>query len=191
MDVEISHCNNIDYARIIISENKLNIKFAPNGTGKSTVSRAILHSVVSDIQSLNALLPFKLRASNPSNFIPSVRGVEIIREVMCFDETYVSQFTFQPNELISNSFDIFIKTEAYSQTESEIEAMVMAIRQEFTNNNELELFITHLQELSGAFKLTSRGLSRASTGMRGLSGGNKLQHIPPVTCSPLISTPRC
>lgn len=179
MDVEISHCNNIDYARIILSENKLNIKFAPNGTGKSTVSRAILHSVVGDIQSLNALLPFKLRASNPSNFIPSVRGAEIIREVMCFDEKYVSQFTFQPNELISNSFDIFIKTEAYSQTESEIEAMVMAIRQEFTNNNELELFITHLQELSGAFKLTSRGLSRASTGMRGLSGGNKLQHIPP------------
>lgn len=34
MDVEISHCNNIDYARIILSENKLNIKFAPNGTGK-------------------------------------------------------------------------------------------------------------------------------------------------------------
>ncbi|KMJ03133.1 hypothetical protein SN03_04955, partial [Serratia marcescens] len=39
---------------------------------------------------------------------------------MCFDEKYVSQFTFQPDELISNSFDIFIKTEAYNQTEREI-----------------------------------------------------------------------
>ncbi|HHT0093521.1 TPA: AAA family ATPase, partial [Raoultella planticola] len=179
MDVEISHCNNIDHARITLSENRLNIKFAPNGTGKSTVSRAILHSVVGDAPSLNALLPFKLRASNPSNFRPSVSGVEVIRDVMCFDEKYVAQFTFQPNELVSNSFDIFIKTEAYSQAEGEIEAMVMAIRQEFTNNEELELFITHLQELSGAFKLTSKGLSKASTGMRGLSGGNKLHHIPP------------
>lgn len=45
MDVEIKYCNNIDNACITLSENKLNIKFAPNGTGKSTISRAILHSV--------------------------------------------------------------------------------------------------------------------------------------------------
>ncbi|UJE00121.1 AAA family ATPase [Serratia plymuthica] len=178
MDIEISYCNNIDHGRIALSENKLNIKFAPNGTGKSTISRAILHSVAGDAQSLSALLPFKLRTSNPSGLQPGVSGTENIRDVMCFDEKYVAQFTFQPDELVSNSFDIFIKTEAYSQTEREIEAMVMAIRQEFTENEELELFITHLQELSGAFKLTNKGLSRASTGMRGLSGGNKLQHIP-------------
>lgn len=90
---------------------------------------------------------------------------------MCFDEKYVSQFTFQPDELISNSFDIFIKTEAYNQTEREIDSMVMAIRQEFSGNDELELFITHLQELSGAFKLTSKGLSKASTGMKGFGRG--------------------
>lgn len=192
MDVEISHCNNIDHARITLSENKLNIKFAPNGTGKSTISRAILHSVVGDTENLNALLPFKLRTSNPSNFQPSVSGAENIHDVMCFDEKYVAQFTFQPDELVSNSFEIFIKTEAYSQIEGEIETMVMAIRQEFTANDELELFITHLQELSGAFKLTNRGLSRASTGMRGLAGGNKLQHIPAglELYQPFIQSPR-
>lgn len=178
MDVEISYCNNIDHGLIALSESKLNIKFAPNGTGKSTISRALLHSVTGDTQSLSALLPFKLRTSNPSSLQPSVSGAENIRDVICFDEKYVSQFTFQPDELISNSFDIFIKTEAYNQTESEIEAIVIAIRQEFTENDELELCITHLQELNGAFKLTSKGLSKASTGMRGLSGGNKLQHIP-------------
>ncbi|MFP1886024.1 AAA family ATPase [Lonsdalea quercina] len=178
MDVEISYCNNIDNARITISENKLNIKFAPNGTGKSTISRAILHSVTQDTAGLNSLLPFKFRATNPADFQSTVTGAEHIQDVMCFDEKYVSQFTFQPDELVSNSFDIFIKTEAYSQTEREIDSMVMAIRQEFSGNEELELFITHLQELSGAFKLTSKGLSKASTGMKGLAGGNKLQHIP-------------
>lgn len=179
MDVEISYCNNIDNARITISEKKLNIKFAPNGTGKSTISRAILHSVTQDEAGLTSLLPFKLRAANPSGLQPGVAGAEHIQDVLCFDEKYVSQFTFQPDELLSNSFDIFIKTEAYSQTEREIEAMVMAIRQEFSGNEELELFITHLQELSAAFKLTSKGLSKSSTGMKGLAGGNKLQHIPP------------
>lgn len=178
MDVEICHCNNIDRARITLSENKLNIKFAPNGTGKSTISRAILHCVTGDVAGLSSLLPFKLRAENPSDLRPGVSGVEDLQDVLCFDEKYVSQFTFQPDELVSNSFDIFIKTEAYSQTEREIDAIVIAIRQEFSGNDELELFITHLQELSGAFKLTSKGLSKSSTGMRGLAGGNKLQHIP-------------
>ena len=178
MYVDISHCNNINNARITISENKLNIKFAPNGTGKSTISRAIMHSVTQDAAGLDNLLPFKFRASNPENFQPTVTGAEHIQDVMCFDEKYVSQFTFQPDELISNSFDIFIKTEAYSQTEREIESIVIAIRQEFSDNAELELFIAHLQELSGAFKLTNKGLSKASTGMKGLAGGNKLQHIP-------------
>ncbi|EIZ8001285.1 AAA family ATPase [Salmonella enterica] len=192
MDVEIRNCNNIDKACITLSENKLNIKFAPNGTGKSTISRAIMHSVTQDADGLNSLLPFKFRAANPADFQPSVTGTEHIQDVMCFDEKYVSQFTFQPDELVSNSFDIFIKTEAYNQTEREIDSMVMAIRQEFSGNDELELFITHLQELSGAFKLTSKGLSKASTGMKGLAGGNKLQHIPSglEPYQPFIQSPR-
>lgn len=66
MDVEIKYCNNIDNACITLSENKLNIKFAPNGTGKSTISRAILHSVSRDAAGLNSLLPFKFRAVNES-----------------------------------------------------------------------------------------------------------------------------
>lgn len=70
MEVEISSCNNIDHGRITLSENKLNIKFAPNGTGKSTISRAIQYCVTGDLSSLRDLLPFKLRASNPSALQP-------------------------------------------------------------------------------------------------------------------------
>lgn len=85
MDVEISYCNNINKSCITLSENKLNIKFAPNGTGKSTISRAIMHSVSRDADGLNSLLPFKLRAANPNDFQPSVTGTEQIHDVMCFD----------------------------------------------------------------------------------------------------------
>ena len=42
MNIEIRNCNNIDSAAISIAEGKLNIKFAPNGTGKSTIARAII-----------------------------------------------------------------------------------------------------------------------------------------------------
>jgi Fe-S cluster assembly ATPase SufC len=43
MQITVKHCNNIDHAEISIVESKLNIKFAANGTGKSTLSKAIIY----------------------------------------------------------------------------------------------------------------------------------------------------
>ena len=41
MDLLISNCNNIVSAPISVVENRLNIKYAINGTGKSTIAKAI------------------------------------------------------------------------------------------------------------------------------------------------------
>ncbi|HCN8514237.1 TPA: AAA family ATPase, partial [Escherichia coli] len=109
---------------------------------------------------------------------PIVIGADGIGDVMCFNEEYVSQFTFQPDELISDSFNILIRNQAHAEREREIEEMTQKIRAVFTDHTELNSLIDHLQELSNAFKSTSSGISRSSTGMRGLSGGNKIHHIP-------------
>ncbi len=65
MDIEIRHCNNIVRAHITLTADKLNIKFAPNGTGKSTLSRAISCAARDDIQGLQALMPFRLAEKTP------------------------------------------------------------------------------------------------------------------------------
>lgn len=179
MNIELKNCNNIDSASISLTENKLNIKLAPNGSGKSTIARAIILGSSDDQSKFGELLPFKLRDSNPDGKKPEVVGTDNIRSVMCFNEDYVRQFVFQQYELISNSFDIFIRTESYKVIEQEIESLVSEIKKIFTNNQELENLISSLKELGGAFKLTKSGLSKSSTGMKGLSGGNKIQHIPP------------
>lgn len=44
--VEIISCNNVDQGTIEIKEGKLNIKYAINGTGKSTVAKAISAAVI-------------------------------------------------------------------------------------------------------------------------------------------------
>ncbi len=41
MKIEIKNCNNIDSGEFDIIEGCLNIKYAINGTGKSTISKAI------------------------------------------------------------------------------------------------------------------------------------------------------
>lgn len=179
MEFSVKNCNNITKADIAIEEGKLNIKFAPNGTGKSTISKAIQFAAIKDEKALADLLPFKLRENNPENIISEVAGVEHINNIMCFNEEYVSQFTFKPDELVSNSFDIFIRTDSYKAIEAEIQQYVAAIQGQFSNNPNLEELISNLRELSGAFKITaSGGLSKSSSGMKGLSGGNKIANIP-------------
>lgn len=177
MEISLVNCNNIDSALISIAENKLNIKFAPNGTGKSTIARAITLST-GENPNLKELMPFKLKKVNPDNKEPTVIGLANVGHVMCFNEAYVTQFVFKPEELLSNSFDILIKTETYLQKEQEIEDLVAEIKKLFVNNPDLEDLISTLKEMGNAFKLTRSGISKASTGMKGLAGGNKIQHIP-------------
>ncbi|MCI5121773.1 MAG: hypothetical protein D3908_11390 [Candidatus Electrothrix sp. AUS4] len=42
IQIEVKNCNNLDSGVISFTPQKLNIKFAPNGTGKSTIARAII-----------------------------------------------------------------------------------------------------------------------------------------------------
>lgn len=89
--IEVKNCNNLDYAAILLAPQKLNIKFAPNGIGKSTIARAMLLGAKGDENLLNELMPFKLRKENHGNKRPEVNGAETLKNIMCFNEGYVSQ----------------------------------------------------------------------------------------------------
>jgi len=40
MDIKIMNCNNVDEGNIKLIEGRLNIKYAINGTGKSTIAKS-------------------------------------------------------------------------------------------------------------------------------------------------------
>lgn len=48
MQLKIKNCNNIENGEFDITEGRLNIKYAINGTGKSTISKAIEAFVTND-----------------------------------------------------------------------------------------------------------------------------------------------
>ncbi len=178
MEIQIKNCNSIDEAKIKLIESKLNIKFAPNGTGKSTIAKALQLGSNNDQHSLSDLMPFKLRKANPENKHPEIIGASTLKNIMCFNEAYVNQFVFKPDELVNNSFDIFIRTEEYKQKEHEIDELIQNIKQLFSGNQELESLISTFKEMGNAFKLSKAGLSKSSIGVKALSGGNKIHHVP-------------
>lgn len=59
LKLTINNCNNIENGEFDITEGRLNIKYAINGTGKSTISKSIEAFVENDDEKKHALLPFK------------------------------------------------------------------------------------------------------------------------------------
>ena len=177
MKVTIKNCNNIDAGEIEIVDDKLNIKFGINGTGKSTIAKAIKFKVDSPDKMAN-LKPFKLLESK-SNLEPEVTISEEIESVFIFDEEYLSQFLYKEDELIQNSFEVFIKTPNYIESIEKIESILEHIKKIFAEKKELEKIISDFESLSKSFTTTKSGdISKTSAVYRGLKDGNKIENIP-------------
>lgn len=180
MEIEINNCNNIDYGKVKLVEGRLNIKYAINGTGKSTLSKAIFKSVqdkVAGTHEINELTPFK--AIGNEEVIPSVSECEKLNSVKVFDEAYINDFVYQPDELLKGSFEILIRDESYDAVIIEIDELVSDIKKHFSENKEIENLIKDFKELSDSFgRPTKSGIHGASVIAKAFKDGNKVTNIP-------------
>ena len=178
MNIEICNCKNIDHATIGISENMLNIKYAMNGTGKSTIAKAI-KLFIEKTADVSELVPFKYKDKTIlEEQKPLVTGCDTIKSIALFNEEYVSQFTFQPDEVLANSFDIFIKTPDYEKRMIQIEELVKEIRKSFKDSEEIAQTINDFTQFIDSFGKSKTGYSAAGALAKGLGNGNKIENIP-------------
>jgi len=175
--ITITDCNSISEAQINLRRGSLNIKYGPNGIGKSTIARALVLNA-HDPDALQDLLPFKYRPGTGGR-MPAVVGADEIRNVLVFDEHYVSQFVFQPDEVVKNSFEIFVNTPEYESGITELEEIFEDLKRLFVDNDALDAVIASFTELRNAFTITkSGGIAKTSKGFKALSVGGKLAVIP-------------
>lgn len=180
MEVKITNCNNIDYGVIQIQDKKLNIKHAINGTGKSTIARSIFNAVEdakTGGKTLLTMIPFKNRGAKDSS--NSVVGCETIKNIKIFDERYLNDIAFQPDELIKGSFDIFVRGEEYEAGIKEIEQLVAAMKNTLIGDAEITELIRDFDEIVNAFgKPVKAGLHGSSAMSQAFKGGNNVINIP-------------
>jgi energy-coupling factor transporter ATP-binding protein EcfA2 len=178
MEFRIKNCNSIDEAVVSIEVGRLNIKYGTNGTGKSTIALAVAFGSNPDAD-LSQLTPFKHRSGDPmASHKPSIEGAEQFSNVAVFNEEYVNKFVFQQDEVLKNSFDIFIRSSEYEIKMAQIEALVNEIRETFNKNKQVDEIIKDLGDLSDGFGKSQSGLSKASKIGKGIGNGNKIEHIP-------------
>lgn len=181
MLVKLEKCNNIESGSVEIAEKTLNLKYAVNGSGKTTVARAILASIRErlgiEANALALLTPFKYRKDGSG--VPVVTGTETIQAVRVFDENYINEFVFQADELLKGSFDIFIRGSAYQQGMEAIDAHVATMQKALSEDKDVANLIADFIEISSSFgKDTKSGIHGSSGLAKAFKGGNTITNIP-------------
>lgn len=178
MIISIKNCNSIDEASVSLEPGRINIKYGSNGTGKSTIAKAISLSTKHPVD-LSSLIPFKYRSNATENpEPPHISGVEQFSSIATFNEDYINQFVFTQDEVIKNSFDIFIKNADYDAKMMEIETLVAEIKETFNKNEKINEVLKDLEDLSSSFGTSQSGYSKAGKIGKGIGNGNRLEHIP-------------
>ncbi|MEX3759263.1 AAA family ATPase [Mycobacteroides abscessus] len=177
LKIEIRDCNSISSANITLRRSALNIKYGANGVGKSTIARALqLHAKGAD--ALAPLVPFKHQGIEGAP-APTVVGADAIKKVLVFDEDYVSQFVFQPDEVLKDSFEVFINTNEYKHGLAQIDALFQDLKDTFSQQDEFDTALTAFTSLRDAFNLTKTGaIAKTSKGIKAIGIGGKMAHIP-------------
>ena len=177
MLLKIKNCNNIDSAEIKIEPEKLNIKYAINGTGKSTIVKAITAFCYDDAQKKAELVPFKYRDESDVQ-LPEVEGTEDIKKIAVFNEEYISNYLFQSDDLLNGTFNVFIKSPDYDKHVKEIESLLCEVHETFQKHNELDELIEAFTSFIKGCGKSNSNLAKGSPLVKAFSKGNKLNNIP-------------
>lgn len=183
MDVTIKNCRSIDCASISIDRDKLNVKFAPNGTGKSSIAKA-LAAAGNGINDTNHLIPFKwLQDGSADVHLFCVSGLNGIASVEVFNEGYVQSVVFQQDSLFPHSFDAFVRTPEFLETERELEMQLRSLI-ELREREEVRKLSADLEAFRTS--LVGSGLDRnnkpkaSSPAVKALRDGNAWEHEDPL-----------
>lgn len=176
MNISIYNCNNIDKGDILIETGKLNIKFAVNGTGKSTIVKAISAKVLGE--DLDFLKPFDLIDNEGNVKKPEVMISEKIKKVAVFNDDYINKYVFRKDELLENSFEVFVKTPKYDEHMKNINELLIEIQNTFQNDIELGNILNNFEQFINSFGKTINGYSKSSEFGKSFGLGNKIANIP-------------
>lgn len=177
MNIEIRNCNNIECGEFTVAKGRLNIKYAVNGTGKSTIAKAFEAFINNDENKIKELKPFKYynKANSPD---PELQNIDTFNSIAVFNEKYIENYIFQPNELIKNSFEIFVKTSNYDVHIKQIEGLLRSVNVAFQTHPELDELIDVFGKFVDGFGKAKNGYSAAGAIAKGIGKGNKISNIP-------------
>lgn len=169
-NIRINNCNNIKNGAIGIEPNKLNIKYGINGTGKTTIANAIRYSVeegkLQDLQSYYSTDKASIEVNPKFN------------KILVFNEEFINQVVFVEDEVIENSFEVFLKTPDYEAKKRQLDEHLRILREIVVEDSEIVDLKNKLMTINGKFSRTSTGKLSTAGVLKSLLSKQNLYNIP-------------
>ena len=160
VNLVIENCNCIRHADISIEPNCLNIKYGMNGTGKTTIGKAILLKAQDEQRLTSTLLPYGVNVEEQDK-LPKVSNLSF-QKIKVFNDGYVSQKVLAKENFFENPYMIFLNTGECDNLEAKIEELLIKLQGTIHNIDGLEELQDIFKTYFSIFKL--KGNSIAKTG---------------------------
>lgn len=172
--VKLACCNNINCATITLKPNATTVLHGMNGSGKSSVAKAIQLYSEDGGQTLEVLKPYA------SESLPSVEGLPSNANILVFNEDYVDSTLFKGDmELIENGYKIFVDTPEYRKAAKETDELLADAVKRLRDEGKVAELLSTVNNLLSCFgKVSKQTYSKASPIAKGIvSKGNLVEHI--------------
>lgn len=169
-NIQINNCNNIKNGNIKIEPNKLNIKYGINGTGKTTIANAIKYSL--ETENLQRLQSYYSTDEASISINPQ------FNKILVFNEEFINQVVFVEDEVIENSFEVFLKTPDYEMKKRKLDEHLKILRETVVEDNEIAELKNKLVTINGKFSRTSSGKLSNTGALKSLLSKQNLYNIP-------------
>lgn len=152
--IRIINCNCIKEADIEIEKESLNIKYGSNGTGKSTISKAIYFKSNNGTE-LQTLRPYDAEEIQK----PDVENLSFSK-VRVFDENYVNSYLFEEKSFLGNSFQVFLRSEECDKLAVDIENLLSELQGVFGKTEAIQNLRSFLPKYFDAVKYSDGEISK-------------------------------
>lgn len=167
MYINIKNCNNIKNADINVEKNSLNIKYGMNGTGKSTIAKAIEKR-----ENLAELKTFG------SELEPEIIISENISKVEVFNNDFINRIIFNGSQVIDNGFEVFVKTDEYDKKRKEITDILSKLNRETFKDEIINNLRNSFANISAKIQLTTKQTIKRNTAYKSILKKENMFEVP-------------
>lgn len=169
-EVNVANCNSIINGSISIEPGKLNIKYGINGTGKSTIAKALCNK--DNPEELKKLQSYLTTDSASVSVSPT------LSKILIFDEDFVGKIVFQDSSVIENAFEVFLKTPNYDQKKQALDNHLKGLHDALSSDPgviELQELIVKLQ---GKFSRSKNGNLTKTGTLKSILSKQNIYNVP-------------
>lgn len=175
--VRLTNCLGVKQARDIqIEEAKLNVKLGLNGSGKSTIAKALS----TNADNAEDLASFEYLQKKTDDLKPKVESP--FQKATVFNQDYVDQHLFKQSTLVEGGFELVLQTPEQKALEAEMKTLLVALASEAHQPAVMEI-AEKLDAVSVCVKAPTKdgSISKASACYKSLGSGNALESAQALT----------